>query len=128
MSIKVQLIDKQENTIVYQGSAQIDYDNNAIQNILFKSPDHAYCWKVYDKGLVIESISEVSVYLSLRENHNTKGHIDSEFGRIDLQCWTSLYTMNENYIEVIYDLIQDTQKQRFHFVLNIYKEDVHAIH
>lgn len=127
MSIKVRLVDKENDEIIYDGNAHIENEMNK-KIITFGTSQHQFCWKIFDDGLVIESVSEVSVLLTLRKNRMTKGHIDSEFGRIDLKCWTSIYTMYENYIKVVYDLIQDNQRQTFNFELYIYKEDVHAIH
>lgn len=127
MSIKVQLIDKISNQVIYAGKATIEQENS-MKKIMFKSDDHTYIWKIFENGLIIESLSEVHVILTLRENHRTKGHINSQFGQIDLQCETSIYKINKNYIEVVYELIQESDRQEFHFILNIFKEESYAIH
>lgn len=80
-----------------------------------------------EKGLVIRSESDVLVNLTLRLNSQTKGHIETEFGQIDLDCHTSHYDVDENHIEVKYSLIQGNEEQKFHFVLYINKEDTYAV-
>lgn len=128
MKIQVQLIDLLNNEIVYHGLAQTeDIKNNGLC-IYMKNKKMSYIWKCYEKGLAIESISDYKVSLTLRENNVTKGHIETEYGIIYLQCKTSLYKMNEKCIEVKYDLIQGNETQPFHFVLNLNKEEIYAIH
>ena len=56
-----------------------------------------------------------------------KGHIETEFGKIELDCHTSHYDVNENCVEVKYSLIQGNEEQKFHFVLYINKEETYAV-
>lgn len=127
MNIKVQLVDKLNNQVIYYGVASVEYEN-AKQKITFKDENYKYIWKIFESGLIIESISEVAVFLTLRKGHQTKGHIDSQFGQLDLNCFTSDYKINENCIEVAYQLIQGDEKQEFQFELNIFKEGQNAVH
>lgn len=127
MKIQIEMVDLINNVIVFQGMAKIDHQKNGTI-FLMKDKKLSYTWKCYEKGLVIESISDYKVNLTLKENAVTKGHIETEYGIIYLQCQTSIYKMNEKCIEVKYDLIQGDEKQPFHFILNINKEEKHAIH
>ncbi len=127
MKIQIEMVDLINDVIVFQGSAQMQEEKNG-QTIQMHSEELKYTWKCYEKGLVIESISEVRVNLTLKENALTKGHVETEYGIIDLQCKTSVYKIDEKCVEVKYDLIQGDEKQPFHFILNIYKEEGHAIH
>lgn len=127
MNSKVELIDKSNNEVIYRGMATCTQEKSGWV-YTFGPKDHTFIWKVYEKGLVIESLSEVHITLVLRHQKETTGHVEASFGRMDLQCHTSLYKINENCIEVIYQLIQGQDTQEFHFVLNILKEDNYAIH
>lgn len=124
MSYKVHLRDKINNVSIYRGKAEVDLLNQEGMSIQFGP----YLWKAYPKGLIIQSQVEAFVSLTLKLNSMTKGHIDTEFGRIDLKCRTTLYTMEKNYIEVSYRLIQGNEEQEFHFVLDINKEENYAVH
>ena len=53
--------------------------------------------------------------------------LNGEFGKIGLDCDTSHYEVDENCVEVKYSLIQGNEKQEFHFVLYINKEDTYAV-
>ena len=95
--------------------------------VSFSNDTHRFEWRIWKKGLVIRSESDVLVNLTLRLNSQTKGHIETEFGQIDLDCHTSHYDVDENHIEVKYSLIQGNEEQKFHFVLYINKEDTYAV-
>lgn len=122
------MLDLLNNVTVFCDYAQIESLKNNGISILMESDNLKYNWKCYEKGLMIESISEYKVNLTLRNNNITQGHIETEYGIIYLQCKTSIYKMNEKCIEVKYDLIQGEDKQPFHFVLEISKEETYAIH
>lgn len=127
MTNQVHLFDKISNQIIYKGEAVIDFCANNGLVVRFQNDTHHFEWKIWENGLVIHSESEVVVHLTLRLNGHTKGHIDTEFGKIDLMCHTSVYSMNENSVEVQYSLIQGEEEQKFHFVLYINKEDIYAV-
>ena len=120
MTNQVHLFDKISNQTLYKGEAIIDFCNNDGLLVTFKNDTHQFKWKIWQKGLVIRSESEIIVNLTL-------GHIETEFGIIDVECHTTLYNVNENCVEVKYSLIQGKDKQEFHFVLYINKEDMYAV-
>lgn len=123
MENRVQLLDKSQNVIVFDGNALISKTKNNGFIVSMKSNQSQMNWKIYPTGLIIESIADYKVVLTLRPNSTTKGHIETEYGIIDLHCKTSLYKINENCIEVQYDLIQGNDIQVFHFKLNLYGEE-----
>ena len=128
MNCSVQLSDLINNEIVFKGISTISSLKNNGLCIEMKRADSSYCWKCFEKGLIIESVSDYKVVMTLKENATTKSHIETEFGTIYLQYHTSLYKMNRNCIEVEYELVQEDESQKFHFLLEIYKEEEHAIH
>lgn len=127
MTNQVHLFDKISNQTLYKGEASIDFCANDGLLVSFYNETNRFEWKIWKNGLVIRSESQVVVNLTLRLNSHTKGHIDTEFGKIELDCHTSHYDVNENYVEVQYSLIQGKEEQKFHFVLYINKEDIYAL-
>ena len=127
MTNQVHLFDKISNQTLYKGEAKIDFSGNEGLLVSFNNDTHRFEWRIWKKGLVIRSESDVIVNLTLRLNSQTKGHIETEFGQIDLDCHTSHYDVDENHIEVKYSLIQGNEEQKFHFVLYINKEDTYAV-
>lgn len=127
MTNQVHLFDKISNQTLYKGEAKIDFSGNEGLLVSFNNDTHHFEWRIWKKGLVIRSESDIIVNLTLRLNSQTKGHIETEFGKIDLDCHTSYYDVDENCVEVKYSLIQGNEKQEFHFVLYINKEDTYAV-
>lgn len=123
MKNRVQLFDKSQNIVVYDGNAEITRVKNNGFIVSMKSNQSQMNWKVYSTGLIIESIADYKVVLTLRPNATTKGHIETEYGIIDLHCKTSLYKINENCIDVQYNLVQGTDIQSFDFKLTFYGEE-----
>lgn len=119
MNIQVKLKDHISHEIVYQGEAVLETNNSRGRHIKFKDEKNAFYWKIYEEALIIESISQVKVYLGLRLNRNTQGHIDTEFGRIDLVCHTLTYHNEKDRIEIKYEISQGNENQLFHFELEI---------
>ena len=111
MTNQVHLFDKISNQTLYKGEAIIDFCANEGLLVSFSNDTHRFDWRIWKKGL----------------NSQTKGHIETEFGQIDLDCHTSHYDVDENHIEVKYSLIQGNEEQKFHFVLYINKEDTYAV-
>lgn len=126
MSVYIKLLEPMSQTIHFQGKGQILHKENGFE-LMFSDEKYAYSWKVYPQGCMIHSKSELDVFLTCKENHKTQGHIDSEYGRIDLLCYTKKYEVRENEVEIEYDLIQDGHIQSFHFVLYI-EEDASHVH
>ena len=124
--MKVQLVEHPEGIVHYEGTAIVVPMKNGFE-IRFGNDAHTYSWKIYEKGLIIRSISEMEVVLTFRPNRKTKGHISSEYGTMDLNLETVFYKQTEDQIEVKYNLIQNEQKQTFHFTLTMKEEtgDVH---
>lgn len=128
MKTKIQLIDKISNQVIYEGKALIESDLSK-EKLVFQDEERTYVWKVFEKGLIIETISEANVHLTLRQDHSTQGHVRTDFGQIDLQCRTTLYKIDKNYVEVVYELLQGKDSQNFHFILyKMNKEELHEIH
>lgn len=128
MKTKIQLIDKISNQVIYEGKALIESDLSK-EKLVFQDEERTYVWKVFEKGLIIETISEANVHLTLRQDHSTQGHICTDFGQIDLQCRTTLYKIDKNYVEVVYELLQGKDSQNFHFILyKMNEEELHEIH
>ena len=128
MKTKIRLIDKMSNQTIYEGMAIVEADRSK-ETMVFQDDQRSYIWKVFEKGLVIETVSEAKVYLTLRQDHSTKGHVQSSFGQINLQCRTSLYKIDKNYIEVVYELLLGEDSQKFHFILyKLNEEEYNAIH
>lgn len=128
MKTKIQLIDKISNQVIFEGDALIESDLSK-EKLVFQDEERTYVWKVFEKGLIIETISEAYVHLTLRQDHSTKGHIHTDFGQIDLQCRTTLYKIDKNYVEVVYELLQGKDSQNFHFILyKMNEEELHEIH
>lgn len=118
MNLKVTLMDSIQKNMIFDGWASIEKIKNGASIKM-----DTITWKVYEKGLVIESESDCKVVLMLKEHSKTKGHIETEFGCLDLQCETSLYRINGNCIEIKYRLIQGSESQLFHFTITN-KEDL----
>ena len=128
MKTKIQLIDKISNQVIYEGKALIESDLSK-EKLVFQDEERTYVWKVFEKGLIIETISEANVHLTLRQDHSTQGHVRRDFGQIDLQCRTTLYKIDKNYVEVVYELLQGKDSQNFHFILyKMNEEELHEIH
>ena len=72
MKTKIQLIDKISNQVIYEGKALIESDLSK-EKLVFQDEERTYVWKVFEKGLIIETISEANVHLTLRQDHSTKG-------------------------------------------------------
>ncbi len=126
MSAYIQLLEPFTQTIYFEGRGEVFYKKNGFE-VYFKDDRYQYTWKVYPKGCMIHSKSELDVFLTCKENHQTQGHIDSEYGRIDVLCYTKKYEVKENEVEIKYDLIQGQEVQSFHFILYI-KEDTSYVH
>lgn len=124
--MKVQLIEHREGVVHYQGDATMIPIKNGIE-IQFVDGAHMYSWKVYEQGVIIRSISDVEVILTCKPQRRTQGHIDTEYGRIDLEIETEIYHNKTNQIELKYDLIQNEQRQTFHFTLSM-KEETSDVH
>lgn len=127
MKCEIILEDKISNQRIYQGDGVVHSISNGIE-ILFEDDVYSYHWKVYEKGLIITNQSEVLVHLTFKEKKRTKGHIETEFGNIDLEVETLKYQYHSKRVEIRYDLIQNEQRQSFHFVLHISEEDLNGIH
>lgn len=128
MKQKVELLDILNKETIFDDYATITtIGNNGIQ-IEMKLENSTFLWKCYEKGIVIESRSDYIVVLTLKDNARTKGHIETEFGDIPLQCETMIYGMNDQYIEIKYNLIQNNEGQLFHFILKLDKEEYYGIH
>ncbi|MBB5183858.1 DUF1934 domain-containing protein [Catenisphaera adipataccumulans] len=126
MCYEVRLKDMVGQAEIFTGPAVVREIPNGIE-IQFEQDGHKHVWKIYEKGLLIRSQAEVDVHLTFRENAVTQGHIDTEYGRMDLQIRTKKYRKNENSIEIQYELIQNEQRQFFHFIL-YKKESTYGIH
>ncbi|MGM9947602.1 hypothetical protein [Floccifex sp.] len=118
MNLKVTLMDLIQKELIFDGWALIKKIKNGISIEM-----DTITWKVYEKGLIIESKSDYKVVLMLKDQSQTKGNIETEFGCLDLQCETSLYRINGNCIEIKYQLIQGNESQLFHFIV-ANKEDL----
>lgn len=127
MKCEIILEDKLNNQRIYEGDGNIHSISNGIE-ILFADDVYSYHWKVYEKGLIITNQSEVLVRLTFKENKRTKGHIETEFGEIDLEVETLKYRHHHKSVEIRYDLVQNEQRQSFHFVLYLSEEDLNGIH
>lgn len=122
MSANITLLEQKTQTIHFRGNGEVLRKKQGFE-VRFKDRTYSYCWKIYEKACTIQSSSEIDVFLTLKENHRTKGHIDSEYGRIPVECELIEYTVCKDEVEVMYDLIQGSARQRFHFILSI-KEDM----
>lgn len=127
MEYLVKLVEHNENTTHFEGKAFRKELKNGGYEMIFSNEKYHFSWKIYKKGLIIQSDSDISVHLTLKERAQTKGHIDTEYGRIPITCQTSIYKIYENHIEVEYDLLQGSQSQNFHFTLTI-SEGEHHVH
>ncbi|MBP3853581.1 MAG: hypothetical protein J6D18_03325, partial [Erysipelotrichaceae bacterium] len=83
MNRLITLHDVLNRTIVYSGWARIEPIANG-KMIEFEDETYQYCWKIYEKGMTLTSKSEMDVVLTFKDQTKTKGHIDSEFGRMDV--------------------------------------------
>lgn len=126
MLFQIQLMDQLQSQILYRGKADAIWTKKSVQ-YRFKNEKYAFSWKVYPQALIIDSISEVHVHLLLQPQKKTGGWIQTEFGKIDVSCYTHQYTVRDQRIEIQYELEMEAQNQKFHFVLDI-KEAKHAVH
>lgn len=115
MSTKISLMDCMNQELIFKGTCIRKNEKNCIV-YEFGNKNHMFVWKVYDKGLIIDSISEVRVHLVLIKDKKTKGYIETEFGNIDLECYTDVLKIENGQIEVKYSLVQEDE-QIFHFCL-----------
>lgn len=127
MIINLVLKDLLTDTLIYQGPAEIEEIPNGHM-FTFEDESYQYCWKVYDNGMTLSSKSEMDVFLTFKERSKTKGHIDSEFGRMDVHTRTKKYHRHPKGVELAYDLIQDQNVTPFHFLLEIEQEILHEVH
>lgn len=127
MIVQLKLTNLTEKEIIYQGVAKMETIPNG-RKFQFGDGIYQYTWQVYDKGMTLHSHSQVDVHLTFKEQAKTKGHIQSEFGRLDVQCLTHIYRPGYNRVELEYDLLMDQSEQHFHFVLEIEQESLHEIH
>ena len=129
MNKLIKLVDGISNETIYQGTGFCKSLKNDGREICFGTNEHQYVFKTWEKGCIIESKQECQVVLSLRLNAQTIGHIYSEFGQMNVVCHTSVYTVEEDKIEVKYALVQENEHQFFHFKLYIEnEEEKYAIH
>ncbi len=128
MITQIHLFDKISNQTIYKGVAHINDLKNDGYQLQFNKDEHQFTWNIYKGGLLICSQSEMLVKLPLRLERKTKGHIETEFGVIDLECETKKYDTQPDCVEIEYTLLQGNDKQHFHFVMMINKEGTYAIH
>lgn len=129
MNQKVKLVDQISKNILFLGNGTFQDMKSKGLHISFQNETHQFHWRIYDQALIIESISDVKVMLTCKEGHQTKGHIETEFGQLDLDIMTTMYKKEESKIEVCYEMNGDQEKQAFHFILYIFPEEVnHEIH
>lgn len=114
----IRLWDHIENKQYYDESAEVIYNKNSIE-ITVKSDPFTFLWKLYEKGVVVQSHSSVRVLLTLKEDAVTRGHIETEFGRIPLECCLFLYKIEKDYVEIKYEIRQGNHSQLFHFSMEI---------
>lgn len=123
---QIQLIDNLNHQILYKGKADIEYTDQGV-HYCFANEMYSFSWKVYKDTLIIDSISEVHVHLILRLHKKTKGWIRTEFGEIDVSCFVHSYKVQDQRIEIQYELDMEKQNQIFDFALEI-KEAEYAVH
>ena len=80
MTNQVHLFDKISNQTLYKGEAKIDFSGNEGLLVSFNNDTHHFEWRIWKKGLVIRSESDIIVNLTLRLNSQTKGHIEIKAG------------------------------------------------
>ena len=66
MTNQVHLFDKISNQTLYKGEAKIDFSGNEGLLVSFNNDTHHFEWKIWKKGLVIRSESDIIVNLTLR--------------------------------------------------------------
>ncbi len=128
MNTQIHLFDKISNQTIYKGVAYFKELKNEGYQLQFNDEEHKYTWNVYEGGVLIYSESQMLVKLPLRPNRKTKGHIETTFGVIDIECETKYFSIQSDRIEIKYTLLQGDEKQHFHFIMMIYKEGTYAIH
>lgn len=122
MITQIHLFDKISNQTIYKGVAKFNALKNDGYQIQFESEEHQFTWNVYKSGLLIYSQSQMLVKLPLRHQRKTKGHIETEFGIIDIECETKFIKTQPDCVEIEYTLLQGNEKQHFHFIMIINKE------
>ncbi len=128
MNTQIHLFDKISNQTIYKGVAHFKELKNDGYQIQFNKDEYKFTWNVYEGGLLIYSESQMLVKLPLRPERKTKGHIETEFGIIDLECETRFFNTQSDCVEIEYTLLQGDEKQHFHFIMMINKEGTYAIH
>lgn len=128
MNTQIHLFDKISNQTIYKGVARFKELKNDGYQIQFNKDEYKFTWNVYEGGLLIYSESQMLVKLPLRPERKTKGHIETEFGIIDLECETKFFDTQPDCVEIEYTLLQGDEKQHFHFIMMINKEGTYAIH
>ncbi len=128
MNTQIHLFDKISNQTIYKGVAHFTELKNDGYQLQFNQDEHKFTWNVYEGGLLIYSESQMLVKLALRPERKTKGHIETEFGIIDLECETNFFNTQPDCVEIEYTLLQGNEKQHFHFIMMIHKEGTYAIH
>lgn len=118
MSCRIRLYDQINQNMIYKGYASSQPSQNKVV-LTFGDEEHSFIWKIYHSALIIESISDIHVFLILKENVRTAGHIDSEFGRIDIQCETSQLSIKNHSVKVKYAIVNGEDKQDFMFTMMI---------
>ncbi len=118
MSCRIRLYDEISKNMIYKGYASSERTDKKVI-LQFGDEEHSFIWKIYHSALIIESISDIHVFLILKNDACTQGHIDSEFGRIHLQCETSHLEISDRSVNVEYAIINGENKQKFMFTLMI---------
>ena len=118
MSCRIRLYDDISKNMIYKGYASSERTDKKVL-LQFGDEEHSFIWRIYRSALIIESISEIHVFLTLKNSTLTTGHIDTEFGRIDLQCETSHLEISDHSINVKYAIINGENRQDFMFTLLI---------
>ena len=114
----IRLWDRIENKQYCDESAEVFYNKNSMQ-ITVKSDPYIFIWKLYEKGLVVQSRSSVQVLITLKENTVTRGRIETEFGHIPLECCLFLYKIEKDYEKIKYEIKLGRHSQLFHFSMEI---------
>lgn len=122
MSHKIILKDMIQDTILYQGEGNFEQNENEIL-IDFGQDTYHYRFNIKNNFCFMNNTSELDIHLPLDPNQETKGWIDTPFGRIDIKSKTTLWKQKKNSLEFAYHLSLQEEEQPFHFLLEFGEEE-----
>lgn len=122
MSHKIILKDMIQDTILYEGEGNFEPNENEIL-IDFAQDQYHYRFHINNNFCFMNNTGELDIHLVLDPKQESKGWIDTPFGRIEVKSTIILWKQKEHSLEFAYHLSLQEEKQLFHFLLEFGEEE-----